>query len=209
MNFNKIIKDTASYFSLKINNYKDVPLGVDWNSIDAQEIRQEQLLKILSTSKKFSINDIGCGYAHLFDYLKIKKYSDFKYYGIDISPHMISQAEKRNKNTDINLRLINSINEIDIADYSVASGLFNMKQSVPNNEWQAYITECLVQINKKSEKGFSFNMLTSYADKKLMRPDLYYGDPLFYFDFCKKNFSNNISLLHDYGLYDFTILVRR
>tara|TARA_B100000787_G_scaffold167279_1_gene153761 strand:+ start:460 stop:1089 length:630 start_codon:yes stop_codon:yes gene_type:complete len=209
MNFNKIIKDTASYFSLKINNYKDVPLGVDWNSIDAQEIRQDQVLKILSTSKKFSINDIGCGYAHLFDYLKIKKYSDFKYYGIDISPHMIRQAEKRNKNTDINLRLINSINEIDIADYSVASGLFNMKQSIPNNEWQAYITECLVQINKKSEKGFSFNMLTSYADKKLMRPDLYYGDPLFYFDFCKKNFSNNISLLHDYGLYDFTILVRR
>ncbi len=209
MNFNKIIKDTASYFSLKINNYKDVPLGVDWNSIDAQEIRQDQVLKILSTSKKFSINDIGCGYAHLFDYLKIKKYSDFKYYGIDISPHMIRQAEKRNKNTDINLRLINSINEIDIADYSVASGLFNMKQSVPNNEWQAYIAECLVQINKKSEKGFSFNMLTSYADKKLMRPDLYYGDPLFYFDFCKKNFSNNISLLHDYGLYDFTILVRR
>lgn len=209
MNFNKIIKDAASYFSLKINNYKDVPLGVDWNSIDAQEIRQDQVLKILSTSKKFSINDIGCGYAHLFDYLKIKKYSDFKYYGIDISPHMIRQAEKRNKNTDINLRLINSINEIDIADYSVASGLFNMKQSVPNNEWQAYITECLVQINKKSEKGFSFNMLTSYADKKLMRPDLYYGDPLFYFDFCKKNFSNNISLLHDYGLYDFTILVRR
>ena len=209
MNFNKIIKDTASYFSLKINNYKDVPLGVDWNSIDAQEIRQDQVLKILSTSKKFSINDIGCGYAHLFDYLKIKKYSDFKYYGIDISPHMIRQAEKRNKNTDINLRIINSINEIDIADYSVASGLFNMKQSVPNNEWQAYITECLVQINKKSEKGFSFNMLTSYADKKLMRPDLYYGDPLFYFDFCKKNFSNNISLLHDYGLYDFTILVRR
>ena len=209
MNFNKIIKDAASYFSLKINNYKDVPLGVDWNSIDAQEIRQDQVLKILSTSKKFSINDIGCGYAHLFDYLKIKKYSDFKYYGIDISPHMIRQAEKRNKNTDINLRLINSINEIDIADYSVASGLFNMKQSIPNNEWQAYITECLVQINKKSEKGFSFNMLTSYADKKLMRPDLYYGDPLFYFDFCKKNFSNNISLLHDYGLYDFTILVRR
>ena len=209
MNFNKIIKDAASYFSLKINNYKDVPLGVDWNSIDAQEIRQDQVLKILSTSKKFSINDIGCGYAHLFDYLKIKKYSDFKYYGIDISPHMIRQAEKRNKNTDINLRLINSINEIDIADYSVASGLFNMKQSVPNNEWQAYIAECLVQINKKSEKGFSFNMLTSYADKKLMRPDLYYGDPLFYFDFCKKNFSNNISLLHDYGLYDFTILVRR
>jgi len=41
------------------------------------------------------------------------------------------------------------------------------------------------------------------------RPDLYFGDPLLYFDFCKRNFSRNVALLHDYGLYDFTILVRK
>ena len=209
MKFSKIIKDTANYFSIKIDNYNDVPLGVDWNSNEAQEIRQDQVLKIINTTNKFSINDVGCGYAHLFDYLRIKKYSDFKYYGCDISLQMLKQAKKRYVNTDIKLQLINSINEINISDYSVASGIFNIKQEVQNNEWKAYIFECLEQINKKSQKGFSFNMLTSYADKKFMRPDLHYGDPLFYFDYCKKKFYNNVSLLHDYGLYDFTILVRR
>jgi len=42
-----------------------------------------------------------------------------------------------------------------------------------------------------------------------MRPDLYYADPLFLFDFCKQNFSKNVALLHDYRLYDFTLIVRK
>jgi len=63
-------------------------------------------------------------------------------------------------------------------------------------------------MNQKSKRGFSFNMLTKYSDKEYMRDDLYYADPLFILDFCKRNFSKNVSLLHDYGLYEFTILVR-
>ncbi len=55
----------------------------------------------------------------------------------------------------------------------------------------------------------AFNLLTSYSDKDMMRPDLYYGDPLFYFDYCKRNFSQNVALLHDYGLFEFTILVKK
>ena len=51
-------------------------------------------------------------------------------------------------------------------------------------------------------------MLTTYSDAEKMRPDLYYGDPTFFFDHCKRNYSRNVALLHDYELYDFTILVR-
>ena len=53
--------------------------------------------------------------------------------------------------------------------------------------------------------------LTKYSDADRMTecPDLFYGDPLLFFDFCKRNFSRNVALLHDYGLYDFTILVRK
>ena len=78
MYYHKIIKNTADYFSTKIRKYQDNPLGVDWNSVSAQEIRQDQILKIIQTKKNFSINDIGCGYAHLFKYMKKKKYSNFK-----------------------------------------------------------------------------------------------------------------------------------
>jgi hypothetical protein len=42
-----------------------------------------------------------------------------------------------------------------------------------------------------------------------MRDDLYYADPLFLFDYCKRNFAKNVALLHDYRIYDFTIIVRK
>ena len=47
------------------------------------------------------------------------------------------------------------------------------------------------------------------SDKKFMQDNLYYADPLFIFDFCKRNFAKNISLIHDYDLYEFTILVTK
>jgi len=58
-------------------------------------------------------------------------------------------------------------------------------------------------------QGMAFNMLTKYSDADRMRPDLYYADPLFFFDYCKRNFAKNVALLHDYHLYDFTIIVRK
>ena len=42
-----------------------------------------------------------------------------------------------------------------------------------------------------------------------MRGDLYYGDPRAFFDHCKRRFSKQVALLHDYGLYEFTIRVRK
>jgi hypothetical protein len=42
-----------------------------------------------------------------------------------------------------------------------------------------------------------------------MRRHLYYADPCYLFDTCKKRFSRNVALLHDYEAYDFTIIVRK
>jgi len=42
-----------------------------------------------------------------------------------------------------------------------------------------------------------------------MRDYLYYGDPCFYFDLCKRSYSRQVALMHDYGLYEFTLLVRK
>ena len=64
-------------------------------------------------------------------------------------------------------------------------------------------------MNSKSKHAFSFNLLTKYSDKEFMQDYLYYADPLFYFDYCKRNYSKNVALLHDYYQYDFTILVRK
>jgi hypothetical protein len=52
-------------------------------------------------------------------------------------------------------------------------------------------------------------MLTSYSDPERMRPELYYGDPRFFFDRCKRDYTRNVALLHDYDLYEFTIIARK
>jgi len=65
------------------------------------------------------------------------------------------------------------------------------------------------ELNAISRLGFSFNALTSYSDVEYRRADLYYADPLFWFDYCKRNISKRVSLLHDYPEYDFTIIVRK
>jgi hypothetical protein len=57
--------------------------------------------------------------------------------------------------------------------------------------------------------GIAFNLLTSYSDPDRMRSTLHYGSPSRYFDFVATHCSRRVSLLHDYGLFEFTILVRR
>jgi hypothetical protein len=95
------------------------------------------------------------------------------------------------------------------ADYTVASGVLNLKFDIPENEWLEYIIETISVMNSKSRNGFAFNALTKYSDKEYMKEELYYSDPCFLFDYCKRNFAKNVALLHDYQEYDFTIIVRK
>jgi hypothetical protein len=78
-----------------------------------------------------------------------------------------------------------------------------------DGDWLKYIEDTLDILNQTSKKGFAFNCLTSYSDEDKKRDYLYYADPCMLFDICKKKYSRNVSLLHDYGLYEFTILVRK
>ena len=94
------------------------------------------------------------------------------------------------------------------ADYAVASGLFNVKLDTPDAEWQQYMLDTVADLSSYGRRGFGFNVLTAYSDADRRRPDLYYADPLALFEHCRTSFSRRVALLHDYPLYEFTILVR-
>jgi len=79
----------------------------------------------------------------------------------------------------------------------------------PDEVWLAYIHATLDTLDRLGERGFAFNILTSYSDAEKMRPDLYYANPSDLFDRCKRRYSRRVALLHDYPLYEFTILVRK
>jgi len=202
---NNIHTSINNYYTNKVITHGATPKGVDWNGEESQFIRFAQLSKIISQDN-FSINDIDCGYGKYTEYL-VQHYRDFIYNGYDLSSEMIENAKKLYPNS--NFLTIAKLENIEKSDYSIASGIFSVKMEHNEAEWLSYILSTLEQMNEKSLRGFSFNMLTKYSDKEYMRDDLYYADPLFIFDYCKRNFSKEIALLHDYGLYEFTILVRK
>lgn len=203
----KILDDVESYYSEKIAVHGATARGVDWNSPDSQRLRFVQLLKLTDHSQPFTINDYGCGYGALADYLKGEGYA-FQYWGFDISPRMIAKAAELHAGMR-ELTFVNKKDNLNEADYTVASGIFNVKLRASSTEWESYVLRTLETINRLSKRGFAFNVLTKYSDPELRRPDLYYADPLFFFDYCKTKFSRFVSLIHDYPLYEFTILVKK
>jgi SAM-dependent methyltransferase len=206
-NKNEMLTEIADYYSGKLAEHGETARGVDWNGEGSQTLRFEQLCKVIDSESQYSINDIGCGYGALYDYLNQRKDS-VSYLGIDVSKDMVKAATDRFKDQE-SARFIVSTAPDKIADYSVASGVFNVRLNRTDAEWRVYLEEFLEVLDQSSSKGFSFNCLTSYSDKPKMHEYLYYADPCQIFDLCKRRYSKNVALLHDYNLYEFTILVRK
>lgn len=197
------------FYQERLDNFSDNARRVAWKNEDAQQIRFAQFQRLLPFNHSFSINDLGCGIGDLIDFLKRNEYT-FKYVGYDQMEEMINLArEKHPFEQDCEFKQIANAREMTMADFSVASGIFNIRLSYSDDEWLTYIKETISIMNDKSKKGFSFNVLTKYSDAEFMKDELYYADPLLLFDYCKKNFSKNVALLHDYDQYDFTIIVRK
>jgi SAM-dependent methyltransferase len=197
------------YFINKLDSFGATPRGVDYSGIDAQIIRFEQLLKVIDWKAQFSILDYGCGYGALYELLDRQGWT-FDYLGYDRIHSMIKTARERLGGAS-NAHFTSSEDALSEADYLVAGAIFNLKLDATSADWQESTLDTLNRMNTYCRRGFSFNMLTRYSDPDRMaeRPDLFFGDPLFFFDFCKRHFSRNVALLHDYDLYDFTILVRK
>jgi SAM-dependent methyltransferase len=203
--FPTLERDVERYYTERFAEHGPTARGVDWNSEESQTIRFERLLRLHEGSEPFSINDYGCGYGALLSFLAARGYS-FTYRGFDLSAAMITHAQEDAKDPRASFFTDEAL--LGEADYTVASGLFNVKLDADTATWEAYIFDTLQRFSRLSRRGFAFNMLTSYSEREKMRGDLFYGDPRQYFDICKREFSRDVALLHDYGLWEWTILVR-
>ena len=183
--------------------------GVGWKDTVSQLLRFEKLIQVFEGQKSdepISINDLGCGYGAMFHYLDgLPMIALARYNGYDISDEMLRAA--RESVPDDRAAFINSSKLTLRADYALVSGTFNVKLQASNEEWTEYVKESLVNLSDYSTRGFAFNLLTTYVDWK--QENLFYADPFLFFDFCKRNISRYVSLLHDYPLYEWTIIVRK
>jgi SAM-dependent methyltransferase len=200
------LSDVSNLYSDNIVKHGISSQAVGWRDADSHRLRFEKLAAVLDRDgDPVVVNDLGCGYGAFYDYLSERQFKIEKFRGYEISEPMLQQARERVARPGVELLRGSSIEQE--ADYSFACGIFNVRFGRSEQGWHDYILATLDNLNAFSRKGFAFNLLTSYVDWK--EEHLHYADPLFFFDHCKRKYSRHVALLHDYPLWEWTILVRR
>jgi SAM-dependent methyltransferase len=201
-----ILSEVAAYYASKLEAHGSTPQGVDWNGVDSHETRHRQFLRLLDGAVDASIIDLGCGFGDFLRFLRAEGYRGH-FTGYDIAPEMIEKARELHGETEDRQWRIGAEPD-DAADFAIASGIFNVKGDVPNAIWTRYIRQTIDVLAGAGRRGFAFNVLSLSSDPERRRPNLYYADPADMLGYCLSRYGRSVALLQDYGLYEFTILVR-
>ena len=181
----------------------ETPAGVGFPKGD-QSARFAPLVKVIEPGVEgFTVNDLGCGFADLYRFIHERRLPMARYRGYDLSEKMLEVARTR-IGDDAELLRGDKLDEA--ANYSFACGIFNSKLDATDEEWLEYMKSVIRNLAEHSTRGFAFNSLTTYVDYR--EPHLFYADPLAMFEFCKREISPRVSLLHDYPLWEWTMIVR-
>jgi SAM-dependent methyltransferase len=197
------------YYSRKVAKYGATPRGVDWTCLATQELRFVQLLKLCDFATAFSLNDLGCGYGALVAYLaKYHADTQVDYLGVDLSAGMVRRAQRLQQQYRTVGFMRGSVSP-RIADYSVASGIFNVKLHQSAECWEHFVRKTLVDMHATSGRGFAVNFMAPLAPGQPSQIELYRASPGTWAAHCEQELGCSVEVLQDYGMREFTLLVRR
>ena len=180
--------------------------AVGWKDERSQLLRFEKLFQVVeSAGDAVTVNDLGCGYGAMFDFLADRLGERLEHYvGYEISSEMLETARARVR--DPRASFVASPRPTQPADYSFACGPFNVKLEASDEEWREEIEDALRALAAASRRGLAFNLLTTHVDWR--ESHLFYADPGLFVDFARRELGRAVTLLHDYPLHEWTILVR-
>jgi len=196
------------YYSAKIERHGPTPLGVDWSCEPTQQLRFVQLLRLCDFQSGFSLDDWGCGYGALLSFIgKRHPEASVDYLGIDLSPAMIAQARKKSRGRRNARFAVGDCSE-RVADYAVASGIFNVQIDEPLALWERFVGHTLRTMAHSTRIGFAVNFLAPLPEGMEGKRELYRPDPARWVDFCERELAMKVTLLDRYGMREFTLLAR-
>ena len=133
------LSQVKELYDKNLKEYGIDPRSVGWTKPESQALRFKKLMQVVQNkTTPFTLNELGCGYAELYKYCLDEAFSVSQYYGYDISEKMLEAAQGYLKKIE-QVKLFHNSSIRTKADYSVTSGIFNVKlgQSEPN--WKRYI----------------------------------------------------------------------
>ena len=201
----------SAYYSGTLQRFGAMPLGVDWPNRLNQELRLVQLLKVCDLSAPRSLNDVGCGYGALRTLLSRRhRRAQIDLLGTDVSPAMVAAARRRWRHrADCVFEVAEGA--VRLADYSLASGIFNVKLACPLPEWEALVAGTLDNLKRHSRLGYAVNFIAppAPAPGQASPPELYRPAAERWLDHIADTQAGaEVTLLRGYGLPEYTLLVR-
>jgi SAM-dependent methyltransferase len=195
------------YYSAKIERWGPTPMGVDWSCEPTQQLRFVQLLRLCEFASDFSLDDWGCGYGALLGFIaKRHPEATVDYLGIDLSPAMIDHAKKLSRHR-LSAQFAVGERSPRVADYAVASGIFNVRIDEPLALWEDFTRMTLRDMARSTRVGFAVNFLAPLEGMEGKR-ELYRPAPARWADFCERDLGTKVTLLDRYGMREFTLLAR-
>ncbi len=179
--------------------------GLGWPDREGMAVRFAQLLRPFEVGDEpFTVNDLGCGLADLYEFIKDHGLPMRGYRGYELSEKMRGLARER---VGEDGEILSADRITETADYSFACGIFNTKLEATDEQWLDYMKSVVRNLHEYSERGFAFNSLSIYVD--FQEDHHFHADPAELFTFCKREISPRVALLHDYPLWEWTIAVRK
>ncbi len=129
----KLLSQVAEYYDDKARTHGATPKGADWRNADSQELRFFELSRIMRGARTGSIAEIGCGWG-AFPLWAQRLELKLDYTGYDISDVMLREAEAVCTALP-NVRFAKGDRPASMADYVIASGIFNVRFDAPDDNW--------------------------------------------------------------------------
>lgn len=202
-----ILGAVASYYSDKLLEHGATPRGVDWKDAASQHLRHQQFLRLLAEDPEGTVIDVGCGYGDFLPFIRAAGHRG-PYIGCDVSEAMIEAArELHGEGADRSF--IVGVAPAGIADYAIGSGIMNVMRGSSPEIWADYVRGTIDDLSAAGRRGFGFNMLSLNSDAERRREDLHYADPPTVLAQMIAQYGRHVAVLQDYGLWEFTVLVRQ
>ena len=199
---------TARYYGAKVREHGATPPGADWRCEPTQQMRFVQLLRLCEDTPAYTLNDVGCGWGALLHFLgRRRMLQRVDYLGVDLSPEMIAAARKARPRHAARFKVGSCSPRV--ADYSVASGVFNVRLDVSLDLWEAFVRRTLDELCSTSRLGFAVNFMEPLPVEFDAPRELYRPEPRLWVAYLERELGLRVEPVRGYGLREVTLLARR
>jgi SAM-dependent methyltransferase len=191
--------------------YGDTFRGVGYTK--SQEEAEERYALMLNLvreqTESVSVLDLGCGLAHMLDYIQRQpNRGNIRYSGLDISARYLAAAKTRHPHADLILMdVLESDETVPDYDYVILNGLFNYRGSLDEHTMLAYWRALTSVAFRHCRRGMGFNVMSKIVDWE--REDLFHLPFDTMARFVGEHLSRHFVIRHDYQAYEYTTYVYR